>query len=59
MVRGSFWQRAVLVFPPDEVVLALNDRNEWEVPARRIEIIGAVNSNAKLVCVEWSLLAEP
>ncbi|EGP18371.1 hypothetical protein GME_16912 [Halomonas sp. TD01] len=41
------------------MVLALNDRNEWEVPGGRIEIIGAVNSSAKLVCVEWSLLAEP
>ncbi|PCF97383.1 NUDIX hydrolase [Vreelandella nigrificans] len=30
--------KGVLVLPSDEVVLALNDRNEWELPGGRIEI---------------------
>ncbi|MBL1268962.1 MAG: NUDIX hydrolase [Halomonas sp.] len=30
--------KGVLVLPSDEVVLALNDRDEWELPGGRIEI---------------------
>ncbi|MCC5903783.1 MAG: NUDIX hydrolase [Halomonas sp.] len=30
--------KGVLVLPSDEVVLALNDRNEWELPGGRIDI---------------------
>ncbi|MFI0471844.1 NUDIX domain-containing protein [Halomonas sp. HMF6819] len=30
--------KGVLLLPSSEVVLALNDRNEWELPGGRIEI---------------------